>query len=92
MEGVPTIGFLNEPNCRTERIDQVHRTLWNQGLMSLLLVIGNDELTAYSLVQKPFARQEDLAHDPRLIATLSLLTNAVKLREVIGSTESGRFW
>lgn len=93
IEGVPTIGFLNEPNCRPDRIDHVHRTLWNQGLMSLLLVIGDDKLVAYSLVQRPFIRQEGgSAHDSRLIATLSLLTDALKLRELIDSTESGRFW
>jgi hypothetical protein len=93
IEGVPTIGFLNEPNATIERIDTVHRILWNQGLMSLLLVIGNDELTAYSLVQRPFRREETVAtQDPRLITTLSLLSQALKLRELIDSTESGRFW
>lgn len=58
IEGVPTIGFLNEPNTTLDRIDMVHRILWNQGLMSLLLVIGDDELTAYSLVQRPFRREQ----------------------------------
>ncbi len=61
--------------------------------MSLLLVIGDDELTAYSLVQRPFKREGDgPRHDPRLITTLSLLANALKLRELVDSTESGRFW
>ena len=94
IEGVPTIGFLNEPDSTSERIDHVHRTLWNQGLMSLLLVIGDDKLTAYSLVQRPLRRREESApqQDPRLITTLSLLADALKLRELIGSTESGRFW
>jgi hypothetical protein len=92
IEGVPTIGFLNEPGGSIDRIDHVHRTLWNQGLMSLLLVVGDDELTAYSLVQRPLVRFEHSAQDPRLIATLSLLADALKLRGLIGSTESGRFW
>lgn len=93
IEGVPTIGFLNEPNVTLDRIDAVHRILWNQGLMSLLLVIRDDELTAYSLMQRPFQREYGISkQDPRLITTLSLLGHALKLRELIGSTESGRFW
>lgn len=55
IEGVPTIAFLNEPDVPIERIDNVHRILWNQGLMSLLLVVKTDELLAYSLVQRPFS-------------------------------------
>jgi hypothetical protein len=93
IEGVPTIGFLSDPSVTLDRVDAIHRILWNQGLMSLLLVIGDDELTAYSLVQRPFRREQGaLKRDPRLITTLSLIGHALKLRELIDSTESGRFW
>jgi hypothetical protein len=92
IEGVPTIGFLNEPDVPLDRIDELHRILWNQGLMSLLLVIRRDDLTAYSLVQRPFRREQRSAGDPRLITTLSLVADALKLRELIDSAESGRFW
>jgi hypothetical protein len=92
IEGVPTIGFLNEPGVSPERIDEVHRILWNQGLMSLLLVIRDGELTAYSLVQRPFRREQGLGMDPRLVTTFSLVSDSLKLRELINSTESGRFW
>lgn len=92
IEGVPTIGFLNEPAAALDRIDELHRILWNQGLMSLLLVVRPDELTAYSLAQRPFQREQGSGADPRLIATLSLVADALKLRELIDSAESGRFW
>ena len=92
IEGVPTIGFLNQPDVSLTRIDELHRILWNQGLMSLLLVLREDELVAYSLVQRPFQREEGQRSDPRLITTLSLLSDAIALRELIDSTESGRFW
>ena len=92
IEGVPTIGFLVDPDVTPDRIHTIHRILWNQGLMSLLLVIKDDELIAYSLVQRPFHGEQDLGADPRLIMTLSLVADALKLRELIGSTESGRFW
>ena len=92
IEGVPTIGFLNQPDGSLTRIDELHRILWNQGLMSLLLVLKEDELVAYSLVKRPFPSTERQESDPRLIVTLSLVSDALKLRELIASTESGRFW
>lgn len=92
INGVPTIGFLSEPLASVERIDELHRVLWNQGLMSLLLVIRDDELTAYSLVQRPIYRGETSGKDPRLVKTLSLLKDALVLRELLDAAESGRFW
>jgi hypothetical protein len=92
INGVPTIGFLSDPNVSMERIDELHRILWNQGLMSLLLVISDDQLTAYSLVQRPLYHDESRGKDPRLVKTLSLLTDALALRELLDATESGRFW
>lgn len=92
IEGVPTIGFLSQADADLPRIDELHRILWNQGLMSLLLVLREDELVAYSLVQRPFQREEGQKKDPRLVKTLSLISDAVALRGLIDSTESGRFW
>lgn len=92
IEGVPTIGFLSQTEADLTRIDELHRILWNQGLMSLLLVLREDELVAYSLVQRPFQREEGQKKDPRLVKTLSLISDAVALRGLIDSTESGRFW
>ncbi|KAF0207494.1 MAG: hypothetical protein FD139_818 [Methylocystaceae bacterium] len=92
IEGVPTIAFLREDSPAPERVDHVHRTLWNQGLMSLLLVVRDAELLAYSLARRPFIRDPNHATDPRLIETLSLIVDALKLRELIDSAESGRYW
>lgn len=92
INGVPTICFLCDPLVSIEHIDELHRILWNQGLMSLLLVIRGDELTAYSLVQRPLRRDETCGKDPRLVKTLSLLCDALALRELLDAAESGRFW
>lgn len=92
INGVPTIGFLSDPFVSIERINELHRILWNQGLMSMLLVIRGDELTAYSLVQRPLHCDESRGKDPRLVKTLSLLDDALALRELLDSAESGRFW
>nr|WP_315228382.1 N-6 DNA methylase [uncultured Albidiferax sp.] len=92
INGVPTIGFLSDPLVSIERIDELHRILWNQGLMSMLIVIRADQLTAYSLVQRPLHHDENRGKDPRLVKTLSLLDDALALRELLDAAESGRFW
>jgi len=30
IEGIPTVGFLSDPNITLDEIDRVHRILWNQ--------------------------------------------------------------
>lgn len=92
INGVPTIGFLSDPAVSIAHINELHRILWNQGLMSLLIVIRSDELTAYSLVQRPLHRDDSQGKDPRLVKTLHLLVDALALRELLDATESGRFW
>lgn len=92
IEGVPTIGFLREDAPSQEQVDRAHRILWNQGLLSLLLVVRDDELLAYSLLHRPFTPDPNQKTDPRLIETLGLVADALKLRELISSAESGRFW
>src|SRR3546814_12090431 len=84
--------FLRDTHVSVERIDELHRVLWNQGLMSLLLVIRDDELTAYSLVQRPLYRDETRDKDPRLVKTLSLLNDELAMRELLDYAESGRYW
>jgi hypothetical protein len=93
IEQVPTIALLADANVTADAIDAAHRALWNQGIMSLLLVISDDELRAYSLVRRPFQREGGGGgQDPRLIETLSLVRDALVVRELVRSAESGRYW
>jgi hypothetical protein len=93
IEQVPTIAFLAGADVSAGLIDEVHRALWNQGIMSLLLVLSDTDLRAYSLVRRPFQREEDAgADDPRLIETLSRVRDALSVRELIRAAESGRYW
>src|SRR3546814_10936895 len=89
INGVPTIGFLRDTHVSVERIDELHRVLWNQGLMSLLLVIRDDELTAYSLVQRPLYRDETRDKDPRLVNTLSARKRVVSGQRVTVRVDLG---
>src|SRR6266480_1124971 len=46
VENVPTVAFLVLEEEALDRLDKVHRALWNQGLMTLLLVLSGDLLRA----------------------------------------------
>lgn len=99
IQGMPTIGFLVLNENDTSRVDRVHSSLWNQGLMTLLFVIVGDQLRAYSLARKP--HDPDRAaehphsrrhHDPRLIRQFKLVEQAIELRDLVTGVESGRVY
>jgi hypothetical protein len=50
VEDTPTVCFINASRLPDEAfVDQLRQRLWNQNLASVLLVLGNDELRAYSV-------------------------------------------
>lgn len=94
IQGVPTIAFAVMEEEDSNRIDRLHAGLWNQGLMSLLLVIVGERLLAYSLARKPVDPERRIGADKaagrRLLETLTLLENALELRDLVSGVESGR--
>src|ERR1700704_1412179 len=49
VQGVPTVAILAIEEYDRARVVNLHGSLWNQGLASLLLVIAGDTLRAFSL-------------------------------------------
>lgn len=88
ISGVPSIAFLVQENFNQDEVDYAHKALWNQGLASLLLVITDDTLKAYSLAQIPSANQ---SVSEKLIVVLNLINNALELKDLVLGVESGRF-
>lgn len=88
ISGVPSIAFLVQEEFNQEEIDRVHKALWNQGLATLLLVINNETLRAFSLCQLP--DNEEQSSD-RLVKVLDLLSDALEIKNIILGMESGRF-
>ena len=88
ISGVPTIAFLVLDQFEQDKVDRIHKALWNQGFATLLLVITDDVLRAYSLVQIPSA---DINPTEKLIQTLSILGDALELKDLVLGVESGRF-
>lgn len=93
FDQVPTIAFLAEEHDEPALIDKVHSILWNQGILSLLLVLSEEKLTAYSLVRQPIDSDGMTdSFDSRLIETLRLTSDALTIKELIKGAESGRYW
>lgn len=93
IDGVPTVVFVNREKSDPDRINQVHRALWNQGLASLLVVTLPDTVEIYSLYQPPALLQESSQdRDRRLIKTLDLAADALEVRNFLSSVESGRYF
>ena len=88
ISGVPTIAFLVQDDFCEVEIDIVHKALWNQGLATLLLVISNETLRAYSLSQLPEAASDQ---SEKLVQVFSLVSDAIELKDLVLGVESGRF-
>lgn len=95
VDTIPTIAFLHCEQLNRVEITRVHNALWNQGLVSLLLVMLPDEVRAYSLAKKPTSvdeRLHDDKKDDRLIDCLDLLKDALEISHLITGVESGRYF
>jgi hypothetical protein len=92
VQGVPTVAILSVEQYNRSQIVDLHWKLWNQGLASLLLVITDDTLRAFSLARTPI---EDLDGDFEqrcLFATLDQTQEALQFRNLLRGAESGRLW
>jgi len=65
---------------------------FEQGLMSFCSSFDTTSLPHTRCSATVSARPVTYAADSRLVTTLSLVSHALELRELIDSTESGRFW
>jgi len=91
VSGVPTIAFLVLDHFDQMKIDQTHKALWNQGLVTLMMVITDETLHVYSLSQLPIDSDTEKQATDRLVATFSLVQDAIELKDLVLGVESGRF-
>lgn len=92
VQGVPTIVILSVEKYEREPVVDLHAALWNQGLASLLLVIAEDTVRAFSLSRTPYSNPGDEFERRCLVETLQITTDALALKGIVYGAESGRFW
>lgn len=90
---VPTIGFLDQPDLDQAQISRIHRALWNQGLMSILIVSLPSEFRVYTLWEPPFSADvHPDTLDRLVIEVLKAGTDALRLQTLIAEIECGRYF
>ncbi|HEC99775.1 MAG TPA: hypothetical protein ENN18_05280 [Proteobacteria bacterium] len=95
VDSIPAIAFLIQKRLNRLEINRIHKSLWNQGLVSLLLVILPEEVRAYSITQTPVPEDTadlDDKKDERLVKPFNLVADAIELSHLITGVESGRYF
>lgn len=92
VQGVPTIVILSVDEYERDSVVNLHAALWNQGLASLLLVMADDTVRAFSLSRTPYANPGDEFERRCLVETLHATVDALALKNIIYGAESGRIW
>ena len=85
---VPTIGFLDQFTLDQNQIDRVHRALWNQGLLSILIVSLPSEVRIYTLWEPPTEDSgvpTDL--DRLVVEVLHSSADALRMRMLVAERE-----
>ena len=91
VQDVPTVVIAELADYDRGRVVDLHAALWNQGLATLLLVLSQDTVRAFSLARKPV--RDEGAFDARcLVQQLDAVTDALAVRSLIYAAESGRLW
>lgn len=92
VQAVPTIVILSLDRYEREPVVNLHAALWNQGLASLLLVMADDTVRAFSLSRTPYSNPGEEFERRCLVETLHATADALALKSIIYGAESGRFW
>ena len=92
VQGVPTIVILSVGRYDRKAIVDLHASLWNQGLASMLLVISGDTVRAFSLARIPIDGKADDFDERCLVEELNAVSDALLLKDIVYSAESGRLW
>jgi len=92
VQGVPTVALLVRDHYDPAEVMATYGALWNQGLASLLLVIADDTLRAFSLARKPLREPAEAFERRCLLETLDHTAQALAFQQLIHGAESGRLW
>ncbi|MFC1750511.1 class I SAM-dependent DNA methyltransferase [Pseudomonadota bacterium] len=91
ISDVPSIVFMVLDEINQAEIDQAHKSLWNQGLATLLMVISSNTLHVYSLSQLPIDSESVKTPTDRLVDVLNRTHDALLLKDLVLGVESGRY-
>ena len=92
VEGAPQIAVLEQVEYNIDEISKVHDALWNQGLVSILIVMAEDHVRVFSLAKAPGDGDPQQFEDQCLIEDIKAANAAISLKNYVYGAESGRLW
>lgn len=92
LGNTPAVYFKEYPDLDYDRIRDLQRLVWNQGLAAVLVIITPKDVVIVSNVTLPAKAGEDFDDGHRIIATLNRVADAIALRQLIVSFETGEFF
>lgn len=92
IERKPTVYFKQVARIESERLEELHRKLWNQGIATLLVVASPAEVRVYSGMAAPKGRVNDQPEDLSLVTTLNRVADALEIKRLLTKIESGRLY
>jgi hypothetical protein len=84
----PTVYFKEAKHFTTEEIFSLHRSFWNQGTATLLVLIDEKEIRIYSSFVWPGKTATQEA-DSRLVEVLNRVDQALEIRHLLERVETG---
>lgn len=75
-----------------DQLEGLHRSVWNQGLAPLLVVVGGQEVRIYSALSTPAPIGEPSGQDRGLVETLDLVADALELSRFALRVETGELF
>ncbi len=91
VQGVPTVVIAVLDEYDKTRVVELHASLWNQGIATLLLVLSGDIVRVFSLARKPY--RDGAEFDERcLVQELDAVAHGLAVKNLIYGAESGRLW
>ena len=92
VENVPQVAVLEQDEYDSDQILEVHAALWNQGLASILVVVGSDSIRVFSLARAPGSGDLQQFEKQCLIEAIDATAATISLKDYIYGVESGRLW
>ena len=94
VDGRPTVYLCEGTRFTTEHKREKHRSVWNQGLVPLLIFLTPNNVEVHSTVKKPAnpAGADDKTDLPSLITDLSNIAGTLECARLVRSIETGQFF
>lgn len=88
----PTVYFKEVARFEEDRLAELHRMLWNQGIATVLVVTSPGAVRVYSGMAPPKGRINNQDVDLALVETLDRVADALEIKRLLTKVESGRLY